>query len=245
MMGMTITIEISDTSFNPEIFKKAFDYFEYVENKFSVYKDDSEISLINLGKIKESEYSDDMKVIFKLAEETKEITKGYFDIKNKNGKIDPSGIVKGWAIQSVAEILKNEGIKNFYVNAGGDIQTLGRNGEGKCWSVGIRNPFNPENEIVKVVYIENKGMATSGTYIRGQHIYNPHKKDDLLDEIKSLTVIGPNIYEADRFATPAFAMGKEGINFIESLDGFDAYMIDKNGVGTMTSNFNLYTKEYA
>ncbi len=70
------------------------------------------------------------------------------------------------------------------------------------------------------------GVATSGTSIRGQHIYNPQDDAAPIDEIVSLTVIGPNIYEADRFATAAFAMGSDGIVFIEQLDGFEGYMID-------------------
>ena len=93
---------------------------------------------------------------------------------------------------------------------------------------------------MKVVELHNQGIATSGTYIRGQHIYNPFKKEDLITDIVSLTVIGPNVYEADRFATAAFAMGKEGINFIEQLPGLEGYIIDKNGVATMTSKFNDY-----
>ncbi len=53
----------------------------------------------------------------------------------------------------------------------------------------------------------------------------------------SLTVIGPNVYEADRFATAAFAMGKNGIAFIEQLQGFEGYQIDGAGIATMTSGF--------
>ena len=86
-------------------------------------------------------------------------------------------------------------------------------------------------------------MATSGTYIRGQHIYNPHNRVQTFDDIVSLTVIGPNIYEADRFATAAFAMGKSGIDFIESLPGFEGYIIDSNGIATMTSGFENYVKD--
>ena len=87
-----------------------------------------------------------------------------------------------------------------------------------------------------------KGIATSGSYLRGQHIYNPHLPEKKLTEIVSFTVIGENILEADRFATAAFAMGKEGINFIEQLPHFEGYAIDSNGMATFTSNFELYTK---
>ena len=139
-------------------------------------------------------------------------------------------------------MLKNAGFKNLYVEIAGDIQVFGKNIEGKKWKIGIKNPFN-QKEIVKVVYLENKGIATSGTYIRGQHIYNPKNRQEQLTDIVSLTIIGENIYEADRFATAAFAMGRQGIHFIENLHGFEAYMIDKDKIATMTGNFNKYLDE--
>src|SRR5258706_490587 len=125
------------------------------------------------------------------------------------------------------------------VDAGGDIQVFGKNNEGRDWRVGIRNPFNMD-EIVKVLAVSDCGVATSGTYVRGQHIYNPKDSEETIPEIVSLTVIGPNIYDADRFATAAFAMGRDGIIFIERLEGFEGYMIDKNGLATLTSGFEGY-----
>ena len=242
MMGMAITVEIADIVFDSNVFKKTFDYFEYVDEKFSMYKDTSEISLINKNKIPKNEFSNDMKEVFYLSEETKKITNGYFDIETSEG-FNPTGLVKGWAIKKVSDILREEGVENFYINAGGDIEAVGKNSEGGNWSVGIRSPFNPEKEIVKVIYLSNKGVATSGSYIRGSHIYNPHQRNEPLDEVLSFTVIGPNAFEADRFATAAFAMGQEGINFIAGLDDFEGYMIDSKGQATMTSGFNEYTKE--
>ena len=70
-------------------------------------------------------------------------------------------------------------------------------------------------------------------------------KEEFCD-IVSLSVIGPNIYEADRFATAAFAMGRKGIEFIENLNVdsgprmFEGYMIDSKGIATMTSDFDKY-----
>ncbi len=238
-MGMPITVEISDSFATEETFEIVFTYFDYVEKKFSVYKDDSEISRINNNLLKSEDYSPDMKEVMALSEATKKETDGYFNIRSKNGQYDPSGLVKGWAIYNAAQLLKKLGFNNFYVEAGGDIQVYGKNSQGEDWRVGIRNPFKQE-EIIKVVSLKDIGIATSGTYIRGQHIYNPHASDKLITEIVSLTVIGPNVYEADRFATAAFAMGFKGINFIESLKGLDGYMIDKNGIATMTSGFGKY-----
>ena len=111
---------------------------------------------------------------------------------------------------NAAKLLQELDLKNFYVNAGGDIQFSGKNAEGKLWKTGIKNPFN-QKEIVKVVYLKSgEGIATSGNYIRGDHIYNPKNRKKIIEEIVSFTVIGPNVCEADRFATAVFAMGKEG-----------------------------------
>lgn len=240
-MGMTITVEILDSPSPETDLEKVFSYFDYVDKKFSPYKETSEISKINRGELQERDWSEDMKTVFTLSTETNQKTNGYFDITAPNGKIDPSGLVKGWAIYNAAQILQKIGRENFYIDAGGDIQSRGKNSRGEDWSVGIKNPFHPE-EIVKVIYIKNnEGVATSGSYLRGQHIYNPKNKTKPITEVVSLTVIGPNIYEADRFATAAFAMEQNGINFIENLDGFEGYQIDKNGQATMTSGFKKYT----
>jgi len=234
MMGMPILVEIVDDWATDEAIDAVFGFFQYVDNKFSTYKPDSEIMQINRHELSLKDASYDMKTIFSLAEQTRQETYGYFDIRH-NGTIDPSGVVKGWAIYNAAELLHQMGFENFYVDAGGDIQAVGKN-DGEKWRVGIRNPFNLE-EIVKIVSVTDCGVATSGTYARGQHIYDPKSDGKSLNDFISFTVIGPNIYEADRFATAAFVMGQAGIAFIENLWDFEGYAIDGNGIATLTSGF--------
>lgn len=240
-MGMPIIIEVVDKQVSKADINKVYSYFEYINQKFSTYKATSEITLINKGKIKQSKFSKDMKRVFKLSAKTKAETNGFFDIE-RSGKYDPSGLVKGWAIFNATKLLKKRGFKNFYINAGGDIQSFGKNKNGKPWTIGIRNPFKTQ-EVIKVINPKNKGVATSGTYERGNHIYSPKINKKTANDIVSLTVIGPNIYEADRFATAAFAMGNSGINFIENLPGFEGYMIDKIGIATYTSGFEKFVYE--
>lgn len=238
MMGMHITIEIVDRGVTDAIFESVFDYFTAVDKTFSPYKKESEISLINSGKVSENNYSDDMREIFQLADQTKQESGGYFDIRH-NGKYDPSGLVKGWAIYHAAKLLEKNGYKNYFIDAGGDIQVSGKNAAGNPWRVGIKNPLN-SREIIKVIAVTGEGIATSGTAERGKHIYNPHRTKAHTNDIVSLTVIGKNIYEADRFATAAFAMGREGIYFIEAKEGLEGYMIDKQGIATYTNGFANY-----
>jgi FAD:protein FMN transferase len=235
IMGMPVTIEVVDAAVTAQDLESVFAYFEYVDRKFSTYKPDSEISMLNRQEITLDQSSEDMQAIFALAEQTRLETDGFFNI-DRNGMYDPSGIVKGWAIFTAAELLRQAGFANYYVDAGGDIQISGKNADGQDWRVGIQNPFNPM-EIVKVLALRDCGIATSGTYVRGEHIYNPADTDQPISGIVSLTVIGPDVYEADRFATAAFAMGPAGLLFIEKLPGFEAYMIDPNGMASYTSGF--------
>ena len=239
LMGMPITVEIVDQKATKKDINDVFSYFTYVDTTFSTYKQDSEISKINRHEVSESNYSSDMKKIFQLAEQTKNETQGYFNMVQPTGLLDPSGVVKGWAILEAARLLEKKRYKNFYVDAGGDVQVSGKNNENKPWTIGIRNPFN-RNEIVKIVHLQNQGIATSGTYVRGQHVYNPHDKEKKLTDIVSISVIGPDVLEADRFATAAFAMQKEGIVLIERQKGLEGYMIDKDGMATYTSGFEKY-----
>ena len=239
-MGMSIEIEIGGGT--QETLEAAFAYLTSIDERFSPYKEGSEVSQMNRGEIAPEQMSGEMREVLALAEKTKAETNGYFDIHTPSGEIDPSGIVKGWAILNAAKLIKEAGHDNYMVNAGGDIASGGVNEAGAEWHVGIRNPFKLE-EIVKVVCPQGKGVATSGSYIRGAHIYNPHAPSDALDEVVSITVIGPDVLEADRFATAAFAMGKGGIDFIEQQQGFEGYLIDKNGIATMTSGFGQYVVE--
>lgn len=239
-MGMPITIDIVDGEAAASALNDTFDYFRQIDARYSTYKPESEISRINRG-LPESAWSEEMKHVLALCEQTKAETGGYFDIVH-DGKRDPSGLVKGWAIQQAAERLQARGLPNFSLEAGGDFCVCGTNRQGQLWRIGIRNPFRRE-EIVKVVTVSDAGIATSGTAVRGQHIYDPHEPDKQLTDIVSLTVIGPDIYEADRFATAAFAMGTQGIRFIESLHGFEGYMIDAAGSATLTSDFERYVAD--
>lgn len=237
-MGMTITVAVADPEGTQQHIDDVFAYFQHIDERFSTYKPTSEISQMNAGELHLEDYSDELREVLQLAELTRQQTSGYFDIL-RNGRCDPSGLVKGWAIQNAAKLLLLQGLRNFFVDAGGDIAAYGKNPDSELWRVGIRNPYH-HNEIIKVLQMQNCGVATSGTYLRGEHIYNPANAFQPANEIVSMTVIAPTIYDADRFATAAFAMGKKGISFIEQLPSFEGYMIDLHGTATATTGFEHY-----
>jgi thiamine biosynthesis lipoprotein len=236
IMGMPVTVEI-DGRDTEKHFIAVFEYFRKVDNRYSTYKSASEITKINDG-LPNIKWSLEMKTVLDLCEQTRKDTNGFFNITS-NGRRDPSGLVKGWAINNAANMLRKKKVNNFYIEAGGDIQVNGHDTNNEPWLIGIRNPFNID-EIIKTIVVTSQGVATSGTYIRGQHIYNPFEPNKKLNQVKSLTVIGPNIYEADRFATAAFAMGVEGIDFIKTIHGLEGYMVTEDKSATYTAGFERY-----
>lgn len=239
IMGMPVTVgTVGATS--DRLHELAFDCLRQIDRRFSPYRSDSEIADLNAGRISIETCSRDMLEVLSLCALTREETKGYFDIRRRDGTIDPSGLVKGWAIRRAARLLAAHGAANFFVDAGGDIQAVGLNDQGLPWRAGIRNPFDA-TRVVKHLYPHGRGVATSGTYARGRHIYDPMSGHPVESNVVSLTVIGPDVFEADRFATAAFAMGEAGIDFIEAQPGLEAYQIGLDGTATLTSGFEAFT----
>src|SRR4051812_40331519 len=119
IMGMPIALDIAHAR-GRELGETVFSYFNAVDRRFSTYKEDSEISRINRGEFIQEQWSEEMREVLALAEQTKRETSGYFDIRRPDGLLDPSGVVKGWAILNAARMLLRADARDFYIDAGGD-----------------------------------------------------------------------------------------------------------------------------
>ena len=236
IMGMPITLMTPDNLVTNENIAEVFDFFTRVDKEYSPFIATSIVSRINDGTVDESEYSEELRDILAIAEQTKRETEGYFDVWHR-GTFDPSGIVKGWAIAEAAKVFATH-TDDFYIEAGGDIQVSGINDKDEPWQIGIRNPFD-RHQNIKVVSLKNQAIATSGSAIRGQHIYDP-VKDKLLNGMVSISVIAPSIIDADRMATAAFAMGPEGIYFLEQLSGYEACAVMHDKTTVITTGWQGY-----
>jgi thiamine biosynthesis lipoprotein len=237
-MGMPITIEVVGPEANDGDIDDAFRFLREVERQFSTYLPDSEMTRLNHGLVTYDTASEAMRDMLDRADDTRRETGGHFNAW-RDGRCDLAGVVKGWAIKAVADRLASRGYRDYLVNAGGDIQTAGGNVDGEAWRIGIRNPADV-SQVVRVVWLSGEGIATSGTYERGDHIYRPMPVAPDDDPLVAITIIGPNVYDADRFATAAFAMGCLGISFVQSLDGYEGYAIHASGIARYTAGFRRY-----
>lgn len=225
IMGTAISLDLRDHSTSPAAVDAAFDHLLDIDRRFSTWKPDSEISRLGQGELSAAECSPDVRFVLQRCEQLRTLTRGFFDIRGHrlDGRLDPSGFVKGWAAESAAGILDAAGARNFCLNAGGDIIARGESEPGRPWRIGVRHPELPDR-LATVIEARDIAVATSGGYERGDHIIDPHRgrpPSDLL----SMTVVGPNLSEADAYATAAFAMGPEGLTWIDSLPGYAGCMI--------------------
>ena len=155
------------------------------------------------------------------------------------GRLDPSGLVKGWAIERASDILVAHGSRNHAVNGGGDMQLTGEGSPGAPWRVGITDPHRV-GQLLTVVVARDAAVATSGTAERGAHVFNPTTGEPAL-ELASVTVVGRRLTLVDAYATAALAMGEASREWVEGLAGFEAMAVRPDGSRWQTTGFAAWS----
>ena len=215
VMGMPIGIQApADVDVEP-----AFAWLREVDATFSTYRDDSDVSRLARGELTIAECRPAVDDVLARCLELERATAGFFSVRPA-GRLDPSGLVKGWAVDGAAERLE---AASFCINAGGDVLARGRSAPGRRWRVGVRHPVELDR-LAAVLAVEDRAVATSGQYERGPHIVDPHTGAPPTG-LLAVTVVGPDLATADAYATAAFAMGADGPRWTATLDGYDALCI--------------------
>ena len=184
-------------------------WLRFADATFSTYKDDSEISRLNRGELALADAHPDVREVLDRCEALRLETDGYFDVRAAAADaIDPSGLVKGWAVDRAAAILDEAGVRNFAVNVAGDMRLRGRAVPEPCWSVGIQHPLEPES-IAAVVQANDLAVATSGAYARGDHVLDPHTRRPPVG-VLSVTIVGPGARDRGRLRDRGVRDGRGG-----------------------------------
>jgi thiamine biosynthesis lipoprotein len=229
VMGMPISLDLADDLPVDELERLAdlvFGWLREVDARFSTYKLDSEVSGLARGELRPDDCSPDMKVVLERCAELWSATDGYFDAY-ATGSFDPSGLVKGWAVQIASQRLRAAGSHNHCLNAGGDIVLRGGPRPGEPWRVGILHPFQPMS-VAWVLAATDCAVATSGTYERGFHVINP-RTGQPARELCSVTLVGADLTTADAYATAALAMGLPGIDWLAGVEGYESAVVTEDG----------------
>jgi FAD:protein FMN transferase len=232
IMGMPIAIDAREP--DGVDLEPAFAWLAGVDAVFSTYRADSEISRLDRGELAVADCRPEVDEILTLCVALERRTRGYFSVRPA-GRLDPSGLVKGWAVDGAAQRLAAAGATSFCIDAGGDIVARGRPAPDRLWRVGIRHPEELDR-LAAVLAVEDLAVATSGEYERGPHIVDPHTGDPP-SGLLSVTIVGPDLATADAYATAAFAMGADGPDWTASLAGYDAMCITADHCVLSTPGF--------
>jgi len=234
-MGMPIVVDVRDVD-DETLLEPLFDWFREVDERFSTYKESSEVSRLDRGELEPADAHEDVRAALERCEELRAETDGYFDVRAvRPDRVDPSGLVKGWSVDRAAALADELGWRNYAISAGGDIRLRGGALPEAEWRIGIEHPREPQR-VLAVVAGDDLAVATSGAYARGDHVVDPHSGRPPAG-VLSVTIAGPDLATADAYATAAFAMGRGGPGWTARLRGYEALTVLDDGRVLRTPGF--------
>ena len=148
-------------------------------------------------------------------------------------RIDLSAIAKGYAVDALKAILLQQGIDNFLLEVGGEMQIGGQRGDGTPWRIAIEKPLEDSREVETVFPLSETAVATSGNYRnfyledgqRYAHTIDPLSGRPIRHKLASVTVLDPNCARADALATALMVMGEDQARRFCEKNQLAAYLL--------------------
>ena len=205
-----------------------------LDDLLSPWQQGSELSRLERGELTLVDSSPEVREALRLAVLAEQETDGWFSARHSGG-LDPSGLVKGWAVERAAHALVAAGAQAVCLNGGGDVQL-----HGGPWRIGIADPLRPGRLVAVVDVPDDAGwtaVATSGPAERGCHIVDPSTGAPPSHQWAGVTVVGTSLTEVDAFATAACAMGEPARAWLEARSAIEGLVVFADGRTWQTSGF--------
>ena len=179
-----------------------------------------------------------------------EISANHYLVKRKAFiSLDFASIAKGYGVDQVAALIRTNQIKNFLVEIGGEVFAAGFRKDGKNWKIGINRPEKntPFDQVYKVLYLQDKGFATSGDYRnyfecegkRFSHILDPRNGYPINNGVVSVSIVADTCTFADGLATAIMVLGhKKGLELVNNLDNTECLIVVQADDGTLTDYYS-------
>ncbi|WEO78893.1 FAD:protein FMN transferase [Cryobacterium sp. SO2] len=238
-MGTVASLRFRGEVPDRNLLQDLHDHFEELEQRFSLYRADSEISRINDGSSQLTRASESMLAAYDLALRWRTDTGGAFTPHRPDGLLDLSGVVKALAIHDAGGILREAGVRDWLVTVGGDTLSDGTLSDGTLaggvdadrWTAGIVDPADRTALLCAVPFDDRwRAIATSGTAERGEHVWRRPESGHLVQ----VTVLGPDIITADVLATAILAGGTETLDLATDTWPIDVLCVAADGGLAMT-----------
>lgn len=218
------------------------------ERRFSRYLPDSELERYRRGEPAAAQLSADMESVLADCTALHASTGGLFRPWDASGAVDPTGYVKGWAMQRAMAAAIATGMQDLCLNVGGDVCTIGTAAPDRAWRVAVRGTRSP-TQVAAVLTAAPTGapfaVATSGTYERGQHIWTHEGLPTAGPAGASVTVVGSDAGVVDAWATAAWVrLRNDGVAaataLVESAVGIAGLVVCDAGCSHATAGLSPY-----
>jgi thiamine biosynthesis lipoprotein len=225
VMGMPLTLALRGRHTGDALADAAWQdvlaVLDEVDRVFSTYRADSVVSRLGRGELSLEECPPEVREVLALGERARLESHGAFDVRRPGPDgdrvLDPSGVVKGWAVDRASRALESLPGTDFCLSAGGDMVCRTKDPDAAAWRVGVEDPHDPQR-LVAVVPVRNGAVATSGLAHRGAHIVDA-RAGATPSQVASVTVVGPDLVWADIDATAAFALGADAVRWLRTRHG--------------------------
>lgn len=226
---------------DPDLLERVIESFIAFDRRFSLYREDSELSAVSRGDLALTAASAQLRNAYASAIGWRNRTGGAFSPHRPDRVIDLNGIVKALAMQAASDLLVASGQRNWCLNVGGDVLCAGTQSPDRPWSVGIVDPFDRSTLICAVVVSPaTPAVATSGIAERGDHIWRNagDRSAPNAREFVQVTVVAESIESADILATAIIAGGPEMLDRATASFAIDAFAVAADGTLRSTPGFS-------
>lgn len=241
VMGTAVSVALrgrhADTRLGRTAWADAMAELRTWDRVFSTYREGSIISRLGRGELAVRDCPPEVVEVLELGARAARESGGAFDVwrPDRDGirRLDPSGVVKGWALERAAAPLKVLGDTAFCLSGGGDMVCRVAAPDLPDWRIGIEHPHDPR-QVVAVVPLRDGAIATSGFAHRGAHIVDARTGKPATG-VASVTVVAGTLTEADIDATAAFARGPDAAHWLAGRPGRAGYVVWPDGSTTVTA----------
>jgi FAD:protein FMN transferase len=237
-MGMPISLALRGRHAADEVGRAAWaevvESLRWADEVFSTYRPDSFVSRLGSGELTLADCPPEVTDVLDLGEQASRTSGGAFSVHlpgpDGGTVLDPSGVVKGWAAERAAEVLRALPRTGFCLSAGGDIACRTEDPDAAPWRIGIEDPGDPQR-LVAVVPVVDGAVATSGSAHRGRHVVDA-RTGRPPSGVASVTVLSASLTEADIDATSAYAQGSAAATWLASRPGRSGLVVWSDGSTT-------------
>lgn len=235
VMGMPISLAVrgrhAATPAGEAAWAEVVAELRLVDRVFSLWRHDSFASRLRRGEIALDDCPPEMTEVVDLAQQAERESGGAFSAFLPTGDgtlgFDPTGVVKGWAVERASHALRHLPGTDFCLSAGGDMVCHVALSNGPPWRIGIEDPADPRRILARVP-VRRGAVATSGTAHRGGHLVDARTGEAPRD-VASVTVVGSTLTWADIDATAAYAHGPEAADWLRTRPGRTGLVVWADG----------------